>query len=189
MLDVRLKNTKKRQLPVKTSFVIQLTVKGSLNMGSCSSKPAEEYEIESRDESEPNEPVFTSESNQPSFPKDKEHYVQLPGVPPRNQGIASSIGRNSDISGGRSSDANKTSSGGHGGHRRRTHRPHIIYVALFDYKTRSKGDMRFRKGDKMYLLDGKEGADWRKARLVRSKRTGLVPSVYIAELGSLEAEE
>lgn len=97
----------------------------------------------------------------------------------------------SHVSGGRSSNTGRrrrrTASKAHSFSR--SHRSRPTYVALFDYKARSNQDMSFRKGDLLELLDDKDEDDWRQARHLISKATGLVPSVYIAKNGSIESKE
>ena len=50
--------------------------------------------------------------------------------------------------------------------------------------------MSFKKGDLMYVISTKDGTgDWWWACLKDSEKEGYIPSNYVAEYGSLDAEE
>jgi hypothetical protein len=63
-----------------------------------------------------------------------------------------------------------------------------LYVGKYDYDSRTDDDLSFRKGDLMYIISTEEG-DWWYARHKTNGQEGYVPSNYIAEWKSLEAEE
>ena len=63
-----------------------------------------------------------------------------------------------------------------------------IYVGKYDYDSRTDDDLSFKKGDLMYIISTDEG-DWWFARAKDSGREGYIPSNYVAEYKSLDAEE
>ncbi|KAJ8033357.1 Tyrosine-protein kinase STK [Holothuria leucospilota] len=63
-----------------------------------------------------------------------------------------------------------------------------IYVALYDYTQRTHKDLGFRKGEVFEVLDRTDAAWWL-ARSTISRREGYIPSNYVAEQKTLEAEE
>ena len=62
-----------------------------------------------------------------------------------------------------------------------------MYVAKYDYDSRTDDDLGFKKGDLMYILST-EG-DWWFAQSMATGMEGYVPSNYVAEWKSLDAEE
>ena len=62
------------------------------------------------------------------------------------------------------------------------------FVAKFDYDSRTDDDLAFRKGDLLYIISTEEG-DWWYAKHRETGAEGYVPSNYIAQWKSLEAEE
>lgn len=62
-----------------------------------------------------------------------------------------------------------------------------IFIALYDYETRTEEDLRFKKGEHLEILDTKQG-DWWFARSKMTHQTGYIPSNYVAKLKSIEAE-
>lgn len=62
------------------------------------------------------------------------------------------------------------------------------FIAKFDYDCRTDDDLSFKKGDLLYIISTEEG-DWWYARHRETGLDGYVPSNYIAEWKSLEAEE
>ena len=64
----------------------------------------------------------------------------------------------------------------------------LIYVALYDYKARTAEDLSFVKGEKMEIINNKDGGWWQ-ARSLASGESGYVPSNYIAPATSLQTEE
>ena len=63
-----------------------------------------------------------------------------------------------------------------------------VYIAKYDYDSRTDDDLSFKKGDLMYIISTEEG-DWWYARHKTNGQEGYIPSNYIAEWKSLEAEE
>ena len=63
-----------------------------------------------------------------------------------------------------------------------------LYVGKYDYDSRTDDDLSFRKGDLMYIISTEEG-DWWFAQLKETNQKGYIPSNYIAEYKSLDAEE
>ncbi|TNN39970.1 Tyrosine-protein kinase HCK [Liparis tanakae] len=61
-----------------------------------------------------------------------------------------------------------------------------VVMALFDYEAIHKGDLGFKKGDKLCILE--ESGEWWKAKLISSGEEGFIPSNYVAK-DTLEAEE
>ncbi|XP_072046073.1 LOW QUALITY PROTEIN: tyrosine-protein kinase Fyn-like [Amphiura filiformis] len=62
------------------------------------------------------------------------------------------------------------------------------YIALYDYDARTPDDLTFRKGDKVQIINDKDG-DWWLAKSMVTGKEGYVPSNYIAEIKSIKAEE
>lgn len=62
-----------------------------------------------------------------------------------------------------------------------------IFIALYDYDTRTEEDLRFKKGEHLEILDNKQG-DWWFARSLKTRQKGYIPSNYVAKLKSIEAE-
>ena len=63
-----------------------------------------------------------------------------------------------------------------------------LFVAKYDYDSRTEDDLGFRKGDLLYIMNTDEG-DWWYAQHKDHGGRGYVPSNYIAEYKSLDAEE
>eukprot|EP00731_Ephydatia_muelleri_P031841 Em0023g348a len=63
-----------------------------------------------------------------------------------------------------------------------------IYVGKYDYDSRTDDDLSFKKGDLMYIISTDEG-DWWFARSKDTGKEGYIPSNYVAEYKSLDAEE
>nr|BAB82423.1 protein tyrosine kinase [Ephydatia fluviatilis] len=64
---------------------------------------------------------------------------------------------------------------------------HPIYVGKYDYDSRTDDDLGFKKGDLMYIIST-EDVDWWFARLKDTRKEGYIPSSYVAEYKSLDAE-
>uniref|UniRef100_A0A8R1XX76 Tyrosine-protein kinase n=1 Tax=Onchocerca volvulus TaxID=6282 RepID=A0A8R1XX76_ONCVO len=62
-----------------------------------------------------------------------------------------------------------------------------ILVALYAYESRADGDLSFRKGDVMYLLD-QSNSDWWYVRHSKGG-TGYVPRNFVARQQTVESEE
>ncbi|KJH50592.1 src [Dictyocaulus viviparus] len=63
-----------------------------------------------------------------------------------------------------------------------------ILVALYAYDSRADGDLSFKKGDIMYLLD-QSNCDWWYVRHQRTGSTGYVPRNFVAKQQTIESEE
>lgn len=63
-----------------------------------------------------------------------------------------------------------------------------IFVGKYDYDSRTDDDLSFKKGDLMYIISTDEG-DWWFARAKDGEKEGYIPSNYVAEYKSLDAEE
>ena len=63
-----------------------------------------------------------------------------------------------------------------------------LFVAKYDYDPRTEDNLGFRKGDLLYIINTEEG-DWWYAQHKDNGDKGFVPSNYIAEYKSLDAEE
>lgn len=62
-----------------------------------------------------------------------------------------------------------------------------LYVGKFDYEAKDDEELSFAKGDIMSITS-MEG-NWWYAHLIDSAQEGFIPSNYVAEHKSLEAEE
>lgn len=63
-----------------------------------------------------------------------------------------------------------------------------VYIALFDYDQRTSEDLSFRKGERLEILNDQDG-DWWQARSMDTGREGYIPSNYVAEYKTIQAEE
>ena len=63
-----------------------------------------------------------------------------------------------------------------------------LFVAKFDYASRTDDDLGFKKGDSLYIINTDDD-DWWFAKAKHSNQEGYIPSNYVAEFNSLEAEE
>ncbi len=63
-----------------------------------------------------------------------------------------------------------------------------LFVGKYDYDSRTEDDLGFKKGDLLYIINP-NNADWWYAQHRVSWDKGFVPSNYIAEYKSLDAEE
>uniref|UniRef100_A0AAY4E200 Tyrosine-protein kinase n=1 Tax=Denticeps clupeoides TaxID=299321 RepID=A0AAY4E200_9TELE len=61
-----------------------------------------------------------------------------------------------------------------------------IAIALYDYEGMHEGDLGFKKGDKLKILE--ESGEWWKAKSLASGKEGYIPSNYVAK-DTLETEE
>ncbi|KAK6303944.1 tyrosine-protein kinase HCK [Coregonus clupeaformis] len=64
--------------------------------------------------------------------------------------------------------------------------PESIAIALYDYEGINDGDLGFKKGDKLKILQ--ESGEWWRAQLISTGQEGFIPSNYVA-IDSLETEE
>uniref|UniRef100_A0AAY4BH42 Tyrosine-protein kinase n=1 Tax=Denticeps clupeoides TaxID=299321 RepID=A0AAY4BH42_9TELE len=63
-----------------------------------------------------------------------------------------------------------------------------MFVALYDYESRTASDLSFRKGERLQIINNTEG-DWWLAQSFTSGKSGYIPSNYVAPLDSIQAEE
>ena len=63
-----------------------------------------------------------------------------------------------------------------------------IFIALFDYDQRTSEDLSFRKGEHLEIINNQDG-DWWQARSLSTMREGYIPSNYVAEHKTIQAEE
>ncbi|XP_067139502.1 tyrosine-protein kinase Fyn-like [Centruroides vittatus] len=63
-----------------------------------------------------------------------------------------------------------------------------IVVALYTYNARDDGDLSFRKGDRLIILDDSD-PDWWHARLLFNQQTGYIPRNYVAPEKTVESED
>ena len=61
-------------------------------------------------------------------------------------------------------------------------------VAKFDYDSQTDDDLTFKKGDLMYIINTEDN-DWWYAQLKDTGTEGYIPSNYVAQWKSLDAEE
>ncbi|NP_001117012.1 tyrosine-protein kinase HCK isoform X1 [Salmo salar] len=64
--------------------------------------------------------------------------------------------------------------------------PESIAIALYDYEGINEGDLGFKKGDKLKILQ--ESGEWWRAQSISTGQEGFIPSNYVA-IDSLETEE
>ncbi|KAG5835964.1 hypothetical protein ANANG_G00249590 [Anguilla anguilla] len=64
--------------------------------------------------------------------------------------------------------------------------PESVAIALFDYEGLHEGDLGFKKGDRLKILQ--ESGEWWKAMSISTGQEGFIPSNYVAK-DSLETEE
>ena len=65
---------------------------------------------------------------------------------------------------------------------------HPLFVGKYDYFSKANGDLSFKKGDLLYVLNTDERDWW----FVKSKDTGqegYIPSNFVAEYNTMDAEE
>ena len=63
-----------------------------------------------------------------------------------------------------------------------------VYKSKYDYDARADDDLSFRKGDLMYIINTADG-DWWFARSKDGSKEGYIPSKYVADSKTIEAEE
>ncbi|CAI4225789.1 unnamed protein product [Auanema sp. JU1783] len=69
-----------------------------------------------------------------------------------------------------------------------TYQDKEVLVALYAYESRADGDLSFKKGDFMYLLD-QSNCDWWYVKHQRTGATGYVPRNFVAKQQTIESEE
>ncbi|XP_069035701.1 tyrosine-protein kinase HCK isoform X1 [Lepisosteus oculatus] len=62
-----------------------------------------------------------------------------------------------------------------------------IVITLYDYEAIHDGDLGFKKGEKLKVLQ--ESGEWWCARSLSTGKEGFIPSNYVAKVNSLETEE
>ncbi|CAF3576236.1 unnamed protein product [Rotaria socialis] len=66
----------------------------------------------------------------------------------------------------------------------------LIYIANYDFNgTSSTGELSFRKGDRLEIVDKYSFNDWWQAKNLRTKQAGYVPANYISAINDLTACE
>ena len=63
-----------------------------------------------------------------------------------------------------------------------------VFIGKYDYDCRTDDDLSFNKGDLLYIISTDEG-DWWFARSKENGKEGYIPSNYVAEWKSLDAQE
>lgn len=53
-----------------------------------------------------------------------------------------------------------------------------VFVAAYEFQPEEEGELYFKRGDKIQVLD-KEDANWWKGRNLASGQEGLFPSTYV----------
>lgn len=66
--------------------------------------------------------------------------------------------------------------------------PGKVFIARYAYQARTAEDLSFEKGEVLKVIGDEEG-DWWLAKSLKSQREGYIPSNYVAEAESYEAEE
>ena len=69
-----------------------------------------------------------------------------------------------------------------------TGQPSHILVALYDYEARTVEDLSFSKGERLELINRPDG-EWWEARSLSTGQRGFIPSNYVAEERTINAEE
>lgn len=67
------------------------------------------------------------------------------------------------------------------------HAAHVL-VALYDYDARTAEDLSFSKGERLELINRPDG-EWWEARSLSTNQRGFIPSNYVAEERTINAEE
>ena len=83
-----------------------------------------------------------------------------------------------------------TASNGHTRHDRADSQASVthVLVALYDYDARTQEDLSFRKGERLELINRPDG-EWWEARSLTTNQRGFIPSNYVAEERTINAEE
>ena len=58
--------------------------------------------------------------------------------------------------------------------------PNPKFVAKYDYSARTDGDLGFKRGDLLYIMNS-DDEDWWLARAKHSGQEGYIPSNYVVE--------
>ncbi|XP_036376567.1 tyrosine-protein kinase Lyn-like [Megalops cyprinoides] len=62
-----------------------------------------------------------------------------------------------------------------------------IVVALYPYEAVHSGDLTFKKGERLKVLE--EKGEWWRAKSLMTKKEGLIPSNYVAQADTVESED
>ncbi|XP_071807263.1 tyrosine-protein kinase Yes-like [Asterias amurensis] len=62
-----------------------------------------------------------------------------------------------------------------------------VFMALYKYDARTEGDLTFDRGDKLWILDF--SGEWWLAKSILTQKEGYVPSNFVAQVKSLDAED
>ncbi|MBN3281303.1 LYN kinase, partial [Polyodon spathula] len=65
--------------------------------------------------------------------------------------------------------------------------PEEVVITLYDYEGIHDGDLSFKKGEKLKVLQ--KSGEWWSARSMITGQEGYIPSNYCAKVNSLESEE
>ena len=63
-----------------------------------------------------------------------------------------------------------------------------LFVGKYDYLSRTDDDLNLKKGDLVHIIN-RDDKDWWFARSKDTGQEGYIPSNYVAEYGTLDAEE
>ena len=63
-----------------------------------------------------------------------------------------------------------------------------LFVGKYDYSSKTDGDLNFKKGDLLYIINTDEG-DWWFARSKSTGQEGYIPNNFVTEYNSLDAEQ
>ncbi|XP_063062644.1 tyrosine-protein kinase Lyn-like isoform X2 [Engraulis encrasicolus] len=72
-------------------------------------------------------------------------------------------------------------------HNRNEQGNNTLVVALYSYEGRNRGDLPFKKGERMTVLSGT--GEWWTAKSLVTGREGLIPANYVAATESMECKE
>lgn len=62
-----------------------------------------------------------------------------------------------------------------------------VFIALYDFDARTDEDLSFRKGEHLEILDDSQ-CEWLLARSKSTNQEGYIPSSFVANLKSVEAD-
>ncbi len=62
-----------------------------------------------------------------------------------------------------------------------------VVIAMYSYNAKHKGDLSFRKGEKLEIVE-KNDPDWWKGRSLKTGEVGYIPSNYVG-ISAIESEE
>ena len=64
----------------------------------------------------------------------------------------------------------------------------LVYVCLYEFQSRTDGDLSFAKGEEIEILNNSDG-EWWYGKSLKSGQTGYIPSNYIEPINSLKSHE